>query len=279
MIPNIVHFVYGLERQNYDFQFTYYLSVLSAKLINNPDKIYFHYSHEPTGEWWDKTKKIVELNYVDSPKKLGNKRIHNLAHKADKVRLEVLKEFGGVYFDIDTISVSPYKHLLKHKCVMGTEKELFGKPVRLCNAVIFAEPKSAFIEKWIKRSFEFFNPESWASYAVEAPSELYEEDKSLVHVENASSFFCPSYDEIADIFINKKAIPKKLITLHLWEAQQRYSLKGKEAFLQPNKSKTSIISQIKNFSWADAWPETLYGQIMKKIKSLNMNEKMPNKHI
>ena len=283
MIPNIVHFVYGLEEQEYDFLFVYYLSVLSAKLINNPDKIYFHYTHKPTGKWWDETEKLVELNQVECPATLGGKSIVNLAHKADRVRLEVLEDCGGVYFDMDTVCVSPYKHLLDYSCVMGTEEKKLIRGVhhdpRLCNAVIFAEPNSEFIKKWIDSADTLFDPDNWLSYAVEGPSILYQDNKDLVHVEQPSSFFSPSWDDIPSIFLRDKPIPKELITLHLWEAQQRFDRKGLEGFKSPNKNKSSIISQISDFSWSMAWPETLYGRIMKKIENLNMNEKTPNKRI
>jgi len=270
MIPNIVHFVYGLEEQEYDFLFAYYLSVLSAKLINNPDKIYFHYTHKPTGKWWDKTEKLVELNQIESPTTLGGKNIINLAHKADRVRLEVLEDCGGVYFDIDTVCVSPYKHLLDYDCAMGAEEKSYKGYPRLCNAVIFAEPNSKFIKKWIDSAHTFFNPYEWGSYAVKSPSILYRNDKKLVHIEEPSSFFLPSWDNISNIFFEDKPIPKELITLHLWESQQRQNRKGLEGFRTPNKKKSSIISQIIDFSWATAWPETLYGRIMKKIETLNI---------
>ena len=156
---------------------------------------------------------------------------------------------------------------------MGTEQETYGKPVRLCNAVIFAEPKYKFIKKWIDSSYDFFNSENWASYAVDAPTKLYEENKDLIHIEKASSFFSPSYNEIYDIFVYEKEIPKELITLHLWEARQRENRKGKEAFSNPNKAKTSIISQILGFWWAESWPETLYGKIMNKIKHLKYEQR------
>ena len=279
MIPNIVHFVYGLEEQEYDFLFVYYLSVLSAKLINNPDKIYFHYTHKPAGKWWDETEKLVELNQIKSPSTLGGKRIINLAHKADRVRLEVLENCGGVYFDIDTVCVSPYEHLLDYDCVIGTEEKSYEDSPRLCNAVILAEPNSKFIKKWIDSANTLFNPVNWLSYAVEGPSILYQNNKELAHIEEPSSFFLPSWDDIPSIFLRDKPIPKELITLHLWEAQQRFNRKGSRGFRNPNKSKSSIISQISDFSWSMAWPETLYGRIIKKIENLNMNEKTPNKRI
>jgi len=279
MIPNIIHFVYGLEEQEYDFLFAYYLSILSAKLINNPDKIYFHYTHEPTGKWWDETQKLVESNKVYPPTTLGGKPIRQLAHKADKVRLEVLESCGGIYFDIDTICVSPYKHLLDHRCVIATEgKDYKGGP-RLCNAIIFAEPNSEFIRKWIDSADMLFDPDNWPSYAVDGPSILYQKNKELVRAEKPSSFCLPSWDDIPSIFIKNKPIPKELITLHLWETKQRQNRKGIEGFKNPNKKKSSIISKIMSFDWATAWPETLYGRIMEKVKTLNMNEKTPNKRI
>ena len=46
MIPNIIHFVFGLKEQKEEFLFCYYISILSSKLVNNPEKIYFHYHFE-----------------------------------------------------------------------------------------------------------------------------------------------------------------------------------------------------------------------------------------
>ena len=81
MIPNIVHFNYGLVEQNEDFLFPYYIAVISCKLINNPDKIYFHYHYEPKGIWWNKTKKIVDLIKVAVPNSIGDKPLKKTAHR------------------------------------------------------------------------------------------------------------------------------------------------------------------------------------------------------
>ena len=42
-IPNTLHFIFGLKPQKDEFLFVYYLSVLSAYIVNKPDKIYFYY--------------------------------------------------------------------------------------------------------------------------------------------------------------------------------------------------------------------------------------------
>ena len=75
-IPNIIHFVFGLEKQKEEFLFPYYLAIYSAKIINNPNKIYFHYHYEPSGKWWNEAKKLVVLNKVDIPTHFGRKKIN-----------------------------------------------------------------------------------------------------------------------------------------------------------------------------------------------------------
>jgi len=120
-IPNILHFIFGLQETTEDFWFSFYLSVLSAYIVNKPDAIYFYYHYEPKGPWWEKLKQIpsLKLQKVDLPTHFGKKPIRQTAHKADKLRLDVLFENGGVYLDIDTISVRPYKSLLSNEVVLG----------------------------------------------------------------------------------------------------------------------------------------------------------------
>lgn len=62
MIPNIIHFIFGLERNfgNKPFGLSHYLAVKSAYIVNNQAKIQFFYRYEPIGEWWEKTKPCVE---------------------------------------------------------------------------------------------------------------------------------------------------------------------------------------------------------------------------
>ena len=122
-IPNIIHFIFGFKQQEEDFLFCFYLAVLSAYKVNKPEKIYFYYHYIPKGIWW---KKLIEiptliLKKVDIPTHIGNKKILKTAHKADKLRMDLLNEYGGVYMDIDTITVRPYKHLLNKEVVIGKE--------------------------------------------------------------------------------------------------------------------------------------------------------------
>ena len=116
-IPNIIHFVFGLKPQKDEFLFVYYLSILSAYIVNKPDNIFFYYYYEPYGEWWDRLKEkipVIIFERVELPTHIGKKEIKHFAHKADWIRMNKLYEKGGVYMDIDTISVQSYKSLLKN---------------------------------------------------------------------------------------------------------------------------------------------------------------------
>ena len=47
MVPNIIHFIFGLEKKfgNRPFSIFHYLAIKSAYEINEPDKIYFYYKY------------------------------------------------------------------------------------------------------------------------------------------------------------------------------------------------------------------------------------------
>ena len=134
MIPNIVHFIYDDESKDKEFLFVYYISILSCKVINIPEKIYVYYKEQPKGYWWERTKEIAEtINYAYS-------------NESSLIfRLMKLKEFGGVFLDINTICVSKYTDLLENKCVISYEN------IKLdTNPIMMAEPNNSQINKWIK---------------------------------------------------------------------------------------------------------------------------------
>lgn len=58
MIPNIIHFVFGMAEdfEGKPFPLSHYLAVKSAAVVNQPQKIYFHYQFKTAGKWWEKAK-------------------------------------------------------------------------------------------------------------------------------------------------------------------------------------------------------------------------------
>lgn len=233
-IPNIIHYIYGLKEPNEknknidDFNFVYFISIYSNYVINKPQVIFFHYQYEPTGFWWNQSKKYLTLNYINTTNLYwGNKKIIKYAHKADKIRLEFLYKYGGIYMDIDTINVKSYCHLLKYDLVMGIQ-EFQNNLALLCNALIFAKKESIFIKKWMESYEQHFDPRGWCEASVHLPYKIYLEHKDLCDFSNIlflpqTNFYKPSYKNVDEIFENKiyntdeqKEMSKDLITLHYW---------------------------------------------------------------
>lgn len=260
MIPNIVHFVFGLSPDfgGKPFSIMHYIAIRSAFVVNSPEKIYFHYQYEPDGEWWEKIKPLLTLNMIEVPTEIfGNPLIHT-AHMGDVVNLRMLYQYGGVYLDIDTICVQPYHHLLHHEIVMGLE---YGKPVfyskmdrvlynikrsalmpfvklpspgikGLCNAVILAAPGNGFIAQWLD-SYKTFRSKTlfdayWNEHSVRIPYILAMKNKDHITLLDADKFNTPYYDKKGLKLMFKKvhSFPEAIVH-HLWESVSwdKYSLK------------------------------------------------------
>ena len=183
---NICHFVFGLKEQSEAFLFSYYIAVYSAYLINNPDKIYFYYHYKPYGKWWDKLELIpnIKLVKIAIPTHIRRKEIKKTAHKADWVRMNVLYNLGGVYLDIDTVCIKPWKHLLKENVVLGKEV-----PDGICNAIMFTKPKSLFFKLWLNKYESHFNPDAWREASIVLPEKLSKEFPKLITLKEADVFF------------------------------------------------------------------------------------------
>ena len=249
-IPNIIHFVFGLsddpaDRQLFLFHF---LAVKSAAMVNRPDRILFHYGYEPVGEWWEQIKQLVEPRVVEVPQHIHGKPLMHFAHKSDVLRLQVLQEFGGIYLDLDTISVRSLAPLRKHGFVIGKQTVIFpwnwkqrlkkcllegtGRYLRrpiegLCNAVLLSEPNSPFMNTWLD-SYKNFRSrgrdEYWCEHSVKLPLQLAGEHPRWVHIASEWAFHYPLFDDagLKDLFVHTKQFPKAYVH-HLWNSSSRES--------------------------------------------------------
>lgn len=277
IIPNIIHYIFGLIPQTDDFSFIYFMSIYSNYVINKPNVIYFHCQYEPCGYWWDKARKYIKINYIRTDSdtmKWGKKPIVKYAHKADKLRLEILNKYGGVYMDIDTITIRPYHHLINGNnnavdFVIGIQEENYlNRELTLyCNAILMSKRNSRFIKQWMEMYEKYFMTDGWCEASVHLPQKvLGKMDKtalSRIKILDKSAFYNPSYNEVDKIFElcdeltinnmnNNNMLTDKysdLLTLHLWNS---YS----------NKYYKEID---KNGFYIDSYINTLYGQCVKNV--------------
>lgn len=250
MIPNVVHFIFttSSETVGKPFALTHYMAIRSVYEVNRPDKICFHYQHEPSGEWWEKIKPLLTLKKIELPAEIfGNPLLH-MAHQADVIRLRVLYEEGGIYMDMDTISVRSYHDLLNNDLVMGMQ---YRKPVfynkidrvgyeikrfllrpfvklpapgirGLANTIIFAKRHSEFIALWLETYKTFRGTATderyWDEHSVRMPYKLAKENPHLITMLKPETFYLPFYDKVGLKLLFEKArtFPDALIH-HLWQ--------------------------------------------------------------
>jgi len=245
VVPNICHFIAGMSPDE-EFKFVYYVSVVSVIKINKPKKVNYFYSFEPHGRWWEELKKIkeVELHQVPLPTHFGEKEIIHPQHRADKLRMEILREYGGVYLDFDTICVKPYAEMLKYKYAMGVESQN-----ALCNAIIFSEPKAEFLDLWSEPYVETFKPDGWGEACVQLPLEVAKQNPSKITLLRPELFYRPMWYETQKIFYDLcPVVPKDLYILHFW-----------------NKFSQDYTDNIKGFDWAKKNYHTLYGKLLLRL--------------
>ena len=233
MIPNIIHFIYGLDPSfgGKPFMFFHYLAIKSAFEINKPDKIYFVCEYEPQTEWFEKAKRYIEIVKIISPKNIFGNPLCHYAHQSDVIRLERLLEYGGIYLDLDTICVKPLTNLLEYDFIMGEEYQLWSEdanvPLKkyykgLCNAVILARSDSSFLLRWYE-SYKSFRSKGkdqlWSEHSVIIPGQLAKSFSKEIEVLGEEAFFYPSWDEqgLKDLFEEDRLYPNAYVH-HLWES-------------------------------------------------------------
>lgn len=227
-IPNIYHFVFGLQPQTKPFHLMHYLCLASCRAVNAPDRIVLHLRNEPWGELWELIRPHIEIETIpDSDLALNLHynddyvRSFGYAHISDFIRLRVLFEHGGVYADMDTLFVKPPPtELFDQPCVMG--REAIGGPIpqpenSLCNAYIMATPKSSFVRIWMECMPKAFDG-SWSNHSTFLPYRLSRHFPDLIRVESESRFFAfdPTRDGIAQLFERDCSVPSDAVSLHLW---------------------------------------------------------------
>ncbi|KJZ73672.1 hypothetical protein HIM_07005 [Hirsutella minnesotensis 3608] len=203
-IPRVVHFITGIDRPN-PINLITWLAVRAAAANLGPDaEIRLHYIHlSEEGPWWSDVKDRVTLVHHE-PDFLRNfshikppPEEWHPAHKADILRLQILRSEGGIYLDTDVILLRPLDTLLKGRrdVIMGYEG---GNRAGMCNAVIMAKSRAPFLDRWYGM-YQNFDPNDWNHHSVILPRKL-----AAIHVDDIcplapTAFFWPMWtdDQVA----------------------------------------------------------------------------------
>ncbi|HEY1351556.1 MAG TPA: glycosyltransferase [Ktedonobacteraceae bacterium] len=225
MIPNTIHFLYLGGKP---FSLVHYLAIKSAHVINRPERICFHYSQQPTGQWWEKARPLLQAIPLIAPTTVAGVPLCVREHQADVARLQILYEYGGIYLDIDVICVKPLTPLLASACVLGEQGVDGGRG--LCNAVILAEKGAWFIQKWLEgfdartSLWSGFRSNGYDSYrdelSVRYPRALAQLFPEYISVQGSTRFYWPLYspEQLAAFFKERGPSCEEAYCHHLWES-------------------------------------------------------------
>lgn len=249
MIPNILHYIH-LSGEGREWKIHHFLSVKSAYIRSGMEKIYMWVDQEPQGIWWDKTKSLVEVIYIEPPVEIFNKPVIQSAHKSDIVRLQILIEYGGIYVDTDTIFVKSFTPLLNNKFVLG-QQNINGSE-GLCPAVILSEQNSIFAQKWLmgfKDSFEGGPPGSltWCTHSVQYPLWLSKQIPNEITIMNHEVFFWPLYHQShMELLFEQNCNFPNAYSHHLWESSGKKYLDNltKDIILNTNTTFTNLVKEL-----------------------------------
>eukprot|EP00297_Palpitomonas_bilix_P006286 CAMPEP_0113886612 /NCGR_PEP_ID=MMETSP0780_2-20120614/11666_1 /TAXON_ID=652834 /ORGANISM="Palpitomonas bilix" /LENGTH=435 /DNA_ID=CAMNT_0000874875 /DNA_START=151 /DNA_END=1458 /DNA_ORIENTATION=- /assembly_acc=CAM_ASM_000599 len=247
-IPQVAHMMFGFK-EDFGGKPLLFVNYLSVKSVHDRlgVPIFFYYAHEPEGDvYWQKIMdlpRVIPVR-VQPVAKLSGKKVNNVAHKADVFRLLALRDVGGMYFDIDVIIMNPQlwetEPLWSESFVMGSEGEngVHG----LCNAVMLAEPKAPFIDRWMKFYVDAFEEEMWSMHSVKLPSVLALVESENITVKKDYAFFRPLWDELDTLYTGKGYDFSKNYAFHFWE-----SMSGDYI---PHITEEAVLTKDTNFNLA-----------------------------
>lgn len=239
-IPRTAHFVFGLRPQVEPFHLVHYLAIRSCAEVVAPERIVVHCHELPYGFYWDLARPLVELSrvepvasVVDFPYDDPVVRHYSYAHQADVVRLDALAEHGGLYADIDTLFVAPpAADLWDAPAVIGREADVFdprtdsSRP-SLSNALVMAEPGSAFVTRW-REQIEGALDGSWSAHSCFLADDLAREHPDDVRVEPERTFhaYPPTPEGLRRLLVERETDLDGIVSIHLaahlwWDEARR----------------------------------------------------------
>ncbi len=224
IIPDILHFIYI---KGYDFGLHHYIAVKSASVIMKWSIIHIYNDIEPENNiWWNLVKKIdsVKIIKINPPSVINKNIITYKQHIADLMRLEILKTFGGVYFDLDMLTHKDFTNLLTQINISNQLMMCKETDSRINNAMIACIPDCDFIVHWLNEYYTTYgneNLDKWGGLSVMKPYELLKIFPETIILDTKS--FLPFDYFHTDFFKNNNNTVSfnDSYGIHLWDTEQQ----------------------------------------------------------
>ena len=245
-VPKVVHFVFGLAEDfgGRPFNVLHHNAVLSVAARARPEGILFHHCYEPDNEWYNRVRHLVTPHRIDLSRYLRGRAVQNRAHQNDILRLELLRETGGIYLDMDTVTVRPFDTLLNKDFTIGIQgrKHVYG----LGNSVMLSARGDAFVTQWLEH-YGQSEETAWDRFAVELPYLMWRSGKWEINVEPYDRFHWPLFDGSLAMMFEKNCQFPNAICHHLWAScsyEKYFSAEAPAVVLPRLKNGRSTYSRL-----------------------------------
>ncbi len=196
-VPKIIHYIW-IGANGKPFNVHHMVSIKAVAHYNPGYEIKIHCDEVPTGPYFDKIKDMVTIKFADVPHEVfGVPFLYN-PNKATLLRINILLEEGGIYQDLDIITLRSYDDLLDHDVCMGYELSEMMSPRQilgllkngrfevlkfrgritkgLCNGFLISAKNSQFLQDWLE-GFRNYDNKNWGFYSVKMPYALQQSGK------------------------------------------------------------------------------------------------------
>ncbi|MDD4352326.1 MAG: class I SAM-dependent methyltransferase [Candidatus Gracilibacteria bacterium] len=238
----ILHFISTAER----FCYLHMIAVLSAIKCHDVTQIRFWVMDEPKGIYWEKIKPLVEVCTFQEPdlRALKNQTAQFKAtHLKDYMEWNILAIHGGLFLDLDTISVKDSTHWStnnKDLFVSLDVEDAVSNPFPYNNAVVMAKAESWIVKKIRYYSRSLMN-QSEITWGLTGPIllSIMTEMSSGSATSPDHSVFCPfGGNEISQIYEEnpKLELPPDTEIIHLYAKSSEMFEKVDATFVRNSES-------------------------------------------
>ena len=185
-----------------------------------------HHHDQEDNFFYEILKKIITIEKVTGLEHHKGIPLNSYQYKADVLRLEKLIERGGIYMDLDVLSLKPLDKFLNNNIVMGAESAKNNETTNIkeinsiTNAIIITKENNDFLKCWYDQLAENLIGKEWAYHAVCLPKEIIENGEFDMVLEPTKTFmpFCFRYPYIfKEDQKDKDHLLTDSHTIHLWE--------------------------------------------------------------
>eukprot|EP00435_Cladocopium_sp_Y103_P037040 s1213_g9.t1 len=228
-IPNIVHFVLT-DRDTRFFDWPCYVAIRSAWEKLQPEKLLVHVLDgvEPAtaAEWWLAAKQyitaVVPFARTDVPLSLNDVKISHPAFIADFRRIQILRDWGGIYMDTDALSLRSFDSLRSWKAVFGRQG---GQELRATVGLMMFEKNSHLLETLLERMKRAYTG-AWGVHAGHVLDDLLREvqPKGVAILGHSSGFFASSWhaEDFVELMEESGLVDwSRCWSLHLYNSQTK----------------------------------------------------------